>query len=223
MTLTVHHLENSRSQRLLWLLEELGLEYQIKRYSRHPQTMLAPQELKALHPLGKSPLLQETDGAIYAESGAIVEYVLDKYDDGRLRPASDHPDFQNFRFWLHYSEGSLMPLFLLKLILTRMVTGVPFFIKPIMKAVVAKVEAAFLGPQLDLHLSFINNALSGKCWILGDKITAADMQLMFPLEAGATRVDMSKYPNIMAYIKRAHGEAAYIKALERGGPYAYAS
>jgi len=220
--LKVHHLENSRSQRLLWLLEELGLEYELHIYKRNPETQLAPPELKKIHPLGKSPLLED-DGVVYAETGAIIEHVLEKHGQGRLQ-ATDEEGKRRQRFWLHYAEGSLMPILLLKLIFTKIESGpLPFFVKPVAKGIVKKVNQAFTDPQSKLHFDFVEAELGKSEWLAGDTLTVADVQMSFPLEAAASRFGHGgQYPKIRAFVDRVHGREAYKRALEKGGPYAYA-
>lgn len=223
MALVVHHLENSRSQRLLWLLEELGLDYTIERYARNPETLLAPPELMRVHPLGKSPLLED-EGSVIAESGAIIEHVLDTHGDGRMRPEPGTPEHAAHRFWIHYGEGSLMPPLLLRLVFGRVRSAkVPFFVKPIATRIADQVESSFIGPQIALHFGFIEKELEGREWFCKtQEPTGADVQMSFPLEAAASRVDLSPYPNIRAFVERVHARPAYQRALERGGPYAYA-
>lgn len=217
--IVVHHLNNSRSQRVLWLLEELGVPYELKLYQRDPKTMLAPPALKAVHPLGKSPLVTDA-GHTLAESGAILEYLLDHYGAGRLRPAADSADFQRYRFFMHYAEGSLMPLMLLALAFGRMTQGpVPFFAKPIVKGIAKTAQAQFIGPQLQLHLSHVEAELKGKRWLLGDKLSAADIQMSFPIEAAAVRSDLSVFPEIKRYLAQLRAEPGYQRALEKGGPF----
>ncbi len=219
--ITVHHLEDSRSQRILWLLEELEVAYEIKRYERDASTRLAPPALRAIHPLGKSPLVQDGDRVV-AETGAIITYLLDTYGEGRLRPEAGTPQRQQYEFWLHYAEGSLMPLLLVRLIFDRIRKApLPFFIKPVAKLLVGKVDDAFTSPQLNLHYDYINDQLNGTEWLVGDALTAADIQMSFPLEAGRTRMDYSAYPHIDAFVRRVHARPAYLRALEKGGPYAY--
>ena len=219
--LTVHHLEDSRSQRILWLLEELEVPYEIKRYERDKTTRLAPAELRAVHPLGKSPLIQDGDQVV-AETGAIITYLIDTYGEGRLRPSAGTPEYQRYDFWLHYAEGSLMPLLLVRLIFDRIRNGpLPFFIKPIAKLLVSKVDEAFTSPQLALHYGYINEQLNGSEWLVGSELTGADIQMSFPLEAGRTRMDYGAYPNVRAYVERVHARPAYQRALDKGGPYAY--
>jgi len=219
--ITVHHLNNSRSQRVLWLLEELGLPYEIKHYQRDAKTMLAPPELRAVHPLGKSPVI--TDGALtVAESGAIIEYLVDRYGAGRLKPAADSPAALRYRYWMHYAEGSAMPPLLMKLIFNRIESGpMPFFIKPIAKGIAAKVKSSFIQPQIDAHMNFIEAELAASGWFAGAEFTAADVQMSFPLEAAAQRGGASaKQPRISAFLQRIHARPAYQRALERGGAYA---
>lgn len=221
--LIVHHLNNSRSQRILWLLEELGLEYEIKFYQRDPKTMLAPPELKALHPLGKSPLLSDGD-VIVAESGAIIEYILETYGNGRLQPQPRTEASRKFRYWLHYSEGSAMSPLLLWLVFTRLPEGpVPFFMKPILRFVSKAVIRSFVQPQLRLHFDYMEAQLSKSPWFCGDELTAADIQMSFPIEAGATRLGFNENrPHLQSFLKRIHERPAYQRALARGGPYMYA-
>ncbi len=218
--ITVHHLENSRSQRVLWLLEELGCDYAVKRYERHKETSLAPPELKAVHPLGKSPVIDD-DGFVVAETGAIIEYLIDKYDDARLRPPTGSEAFHRYRFWTHYAEGSAFPPLLLKLITTRMATApMPFFAKPVAKKISKGVQDAFIDPQLKLHFDFIEDELGKSEWFAGDVMTGADIIMSFPLEAMASRGDGAARPRIAAFLDRIHERPAYQRALEKGGPYA---
>lgn len=208
MTIIVHHLENSRSQRILWMLEELGLPYEVKRYERNPKTMLAPPELKRVHPLGKSPVIQDGD-TIVAETGAIIEYLVEKAD-GRLGPPAHRDAVLRYRFYLHYAEGSVMPPLLVKLVLSR----VPIFGKAAQKRI---------QPMIDVHLDYLESQLAGREFFLGDELTAADIMLSFPLEAARARggLDASR-PNLTAWLDRIHARPAYQRALEAGGPYAYA-
>jgi glutathione S-transferase len=218
--LTVHHLNNSRSQRVLWLLEELGVPYEIKRYERDPKTMLAPPELRAVHPLGKSPVI--TDGGLtIAESGAIVEYLIDKYGQGRFAPASGTPERLRYTYWLHYAEGSAMPPLLLKLVALRIAGApMPFFAKPIARKIAATLQSSFIDPQLKLHLGYIDKELSATGWFVGNDFTAADVQMSFPLEAATARGGMNgQIPAIAGFLKRIHARPAYQRALERGGKY----
>jgi glutathione S-transferase len=219
--LTVHHLENSRSQRILWLLEELEVPYNIVRYKRNPQTMLAPPELKKVHPLGKSPVVTDGDGRVLAESGAIIETLIERHGQGRLAPAAGTPDFDRYRYWLHYAEGSAMPPLLLKLVFDRVEsTKMPFFVKPIAKAIAGKVKSSFISPQLTTHFDFMEGELSKQPWFAGSAFSGADIQMSFPLEAAASRggLDGSR-PRLMDWLARIHDRPAYKRALERGGPF----
>ena len=218
----VHHLNNSRSQRVLWLVEELELPYEIKFYARDKATMLAPPELKAVHPLGKSPVITDGDKTI-AESGAIVDYIVSTYGAGRLIPAEGSPERLRYNFWLHYAEGSAMTPLLLKLVFGVLPDRAPFFVKPIVKAIAATAQKSFIDPQLKLHTGFWENELSKSAWFAGDKFTAADIQMSFPVEAAASRAGVNEdYPNLMSFLADIHARPAYKRALEKGGPYAYA-
>jgi glutathione S-transferase len=220
--LTVHHLESSRSQRVLWLLEELGVDYEIKRYERNKKTMLAPPELLAVHPLGKSPVITD-DGNTIAESGAIVEYLIGKYGGGRFVPAAGTPEKLRYTYWLHYAEGSAMPPLLLKLVFEKMKSGpVPFFIKPVVRGIADKVLSMFVHPQLKLHAEYMEKALSEHPWFAGDELTGADFLMSFPLEAVAARAAKAvgvKTPHIDRFLATIKARPAYQRALERGGPY----
>ncbi|MCH9696247.1 MAG: glutathione S-transferase [Gammaproteobacteria bacterium] len=218
--ITLHHLENSRSQRIIWLLEELGVPYDIKKYARDSKTSLAPAELLELHPLGKSPLI--TDGGnTLAESGAIVEYLVDKYDDGRLRPAQGTPQQLSYTYWLHYAEGTFMPLMIVSLIINRIETApMPFFVKPVARGIVAKVQAGYLGPNVKRNLDFMEATLASSPWFCGESMTAADIQMSFAVEAAAVRTNLqTDYPNLAAYLSRIHALPKYRAALQKGGPY----
>lgn len=218
----VHHLENSRSQRVLWLLEELGLPYEVKRYERDPVTNLGPPELYDIHPLGKSPVI--TDGEIsVAETGAIFEYLVDTYDkSGRLKPAQGTQAARDYTYWLHYAEGSAMTNLLLKLVFTRLPGNAPLLLRPLVKGISGKAVAAFIDPRIAEHAVYWNQSLSKTGYFVGDQLTAADIMMSFPLEATASRGDISDLPNITAFVERCHAMPAYKAALEAGGPYAYA-
>ena len=222
--ITVHHLENSRSQRVLWLLEELGLPYEIRKYSRDPKTMLAPPELRQVHPLGKSPVI--TDGELtVAESGAIVEYLVERHGGGRLVPPVGTPERLRWRYWLHFAEGTAMPPLLLKLIFSRLPEQpMPFFVKPIARAISNKVLAAMVEPNLTRQLEFMEAELGRSEWFAGSDFSAADIQMSFPLEAAAQRAGLdARRPKLSAFLKRIHARPAYRTALERGGPYSFAN
>ncbi len=217
--LTVHHLNNSRSQRILWLLEELGLDYDIKRYERDPETMLAPDSLRQIHPLGKSPVITDDDLTL-AESGAIVEYLVDRYGQGQLAPAPGTPERLRYTYWLHYAEGSAMPPLLLNLVFQQVEEKTPFFLKPIAGAISGRAQSSFIQPQIALHLDYMESELNKAKWFVNDEFTAADIQLSFPLEAAATRAGLdASRPKLMAFLKRIHDRPAYQRALERGGKY----
>ena len=223
--ITVHHLNNSRSQRILWLLEELGVPYEIRKYQRDAKTMLAPPELTRVHPLGKSPVITD-DGITVAESGAIVEYLLETYGAGRLVPPAGTEERRRFRYWLHFAEGSAMPPLLLKLIFDRIGSGqgMPFFVRPIAKGIAAKVKRLMVEPNLARQLDFMEGELSRSEWFAGPEFSAADIQMSFPVEASAQRAGLdASRPKLMSFLKRIHSRPAYRRALERGGAYSFAT
>ncbi|MDO8456884.1 MAG: glutathione S-transferase [Burkholderiaceae bacterium] len=222
--ITVHHLNNSRSQRVLWLLEELGLDYEVKRYQRDAKTMLAPPALRQVHPLGKSPVI--TDGDItVAESGAIVEYLIDHYGALKLAPAAGTAERRRYTYWLHFAEGSAMSPLLMKLVFNHIEKApMPFFAKPIAKAIAKKTKDSFINPQIKQHLDYIEAELGKSTWFAGDEFSGADIQMSFPLEAAAARGGLdAKYPKATAFLKRIHARPAYKRALERGGEYSLLS
>ena len=218
--LIVHHLNNSRSQRILWLLEELGLPYEIVKYQRNAQTMLAPPELLRVHPLGKSPVVT-VDGLTLAESGAIIETLVERYGDVRLAPPPGSPEAVRYRYWLHYAEGSAMPPLLLKLVFDKIEkTPMPFFVKPIAKAISGKAKSGFITQQITTHLDFMEAELGKSTWFAGDEFTGADIQMSFPVEAAQARGGLNaSRPKLMAYLERIQARPAYQRALERGGPF----
>ena len=221
--ITVHHLNDSRSQRVLWLLEELGLPYEIKHYQRDSKTMLAPPELRAVHPLGKSPVI--TDGeATVAESGAIIESLIDRHGNGRLRPAIGTPEFLQYRYWLHFAEGSAMSPLLMKLVFDKVASSpMPFFAKPIARGISAQVLKSFVMPNIERQLDFMESELAQRPWFAGAEFSAADIQMSFPLEASAQRAGLdARRPKLNDWLRRIHARPAYKKALERGGPYSFA-
>jgi glutathione S-transferase len=220
--IVVHHLNNSRSQRVLWLLEELGVAYEVKRYERDAKTMLAPPSLLAVHPLGKSPVI--VDGTVtVAESGAIVEYLIDHYGAGRLIPPAGTPQRLRYTYWLHYAEGSAMPPLLLKLVFDRVANSpAPWPISAVARSIAKTVQTSFIGPQLKRHLDYMESELAANTWFAGENFTAADVQMSFPLEAAAVRAGLNaSRPHLMAFLDRIHARDAYKRALERGGPYSY--
>lgn len=218
--ITVHHLNNSRSQRVLWLLEELGLEYEIVRYQRDAKTMLAPPELRKVHPLGKSPVITE-DGLTIAESGAIVEYLVERHGKGKLKPASGTAEQLRYTYWLHYAEGSAMPPLLMSLVFRRIPTQpMPFFVRPVARGISDKVLTSFIEPQLKQHRDYLEGELKNREWFAGDEFTAADIQMSFPVEAFAARGGLGgKKSRLADWLKRIQARPAYERALERGGPY----
>lgn len=222
--ITVHHLNNSRSQRILWLLEELGVPYEIKKYERDPNTMLAPASLLQVHPLGKSPVITDGDVTV-AESGAIIEYLLERYGQGRLRPAAGTPERLRYTYWLHFAEGSAMPPLLLKLIFDQIPKSpMPFFAKPIARGISSKVLAAFVEPNLKRQLDFMEAELGKSAWFAGDEFSAADIQMSFPVETAAQRAGLNaSRPKLMSFLQCIHARPAYKRALERGGHYIYAA
>ena len=215
--ITVHHLENSRSQRILWLLEELNLPYELKVYQRNKETLLAPPELKAIHPLGKSPVI--TDGKrVVAESALIISYLVDKYGEGKLKPTTED-DLLRYQYWLHYSEGSLMTPLLMELVFSKVESApMPFFAKPIAKKIAQTVRASWVKPQLKLHLDFLEDELKKSDWFAGSDFTAADIMMSYPLEAASVKGSMGR-PKLDAFVKKVTERPAYKKAIERGGPF----
>ena len=201
--LTVHHLNNSRSQRILWLLEELGTPYEIKKYQRMEGIPLAPPELKQVHPLGKSPVITDGDKTI-AESGAIVEYVLERYGNGRMRPKPGTDDHWKYVEWMHFAEGSAMLPLLMALYSTLLGDA-----------------ASPLQPRIDSeianHLSYMEAALGDRQFFVGNELTGADIQMLFILEAAGSR--LAPYPRLVAYRDRMHARPAYQRGIEKGGPY----
>jgi glutathione S-transferase len=218
--ITLHHLENSRSQRVLWLLEELGVPYTVKFYKRDPKTMLAPPELRKVHPLGKSPVITDGKTAV-AESGAIIEYLVGQHGGGRLVPAEGTPEKLRYTYWLHFAEGSAMPPLLMKLVFDKVRTApVPFFIKPIVKGIANKVTASYIEPNIESQLAFMEAELAKRPWFAGDEFSAADIQMSFPLEAAAARAGLgARYPKLIDWLARIHARPAYARALEKGGPF----
>jgi len=217
--ITVHHLEKSRSQRVLWLLEELGLDYELKAYERDSKTMLAPKSLQAVHPLGKSPVI--TDGDItVAESGAIIEYLIERYDTkGTLKPEAGTQAALDYRYWLHYAEGSLMTPLLLALVFARLPSQpMPFFIRPVVKGLSSKVTESYIRPQLRTHFKFVEERLAASAWFAGKQFSAADIQMSYPLQAALQRGGM-KLPKVREFVARIEARPAYQRAEARGGPF----
>ena len=204
----VHHLNNSRSQRVLWLLEEIGAPYEVVRYERDKKTMLAPKDLRRIHPLGKSPIIED-NGRTIAETGLIVEYLVQRYGTD-LAPPNGSDSYWRYKYWLHYAEGSLMPPLLLKLVIDRL-------------GLLGRPARPFVGAQLKLHLDFLEGELAGGPWFLGERFSAADIMMSFPIEAARARAGLDQTrPKLMDFLKRIHGRDAYKRALEKGGAYVYA-
>lgn len=219
--IVVHHLNNSRSQRVLWLLEELDLPYEVKRYQRDRKTMLAPPELRAVHPLGKSPVIED-DGQVLAESGAIIEYLAERYGEGRLVPGAGTPEHLRYRYWMHFAEGTAQPPLLLKLLFDRVETGpMPFFARPIARAIARRAKAGYVQPNIDRNLDFMESELAQRDWFAGPEFSAADVQMSFPLEAARVRGGLdARRPRLMDFLERIHARPAYRRAIEKGGEYA---
>jgi glutathione S-transferase len=214
----VHHLEKSRSQRIVWLLEELGIPYEIEHYKRDPNTMLAPDSLRRVHPLGKSPVITDGD-TVVAESGAIIEYLVEKHGGGRLKPAVDDPNWLNYQYWLHYAEGSLMPLMVMKLIFSRVPKApMPFFAKPIAKKISGGMVGGFVQPRIEEQLRLVESHLASHTWFAGEALTAADVQMSFPLQAAGARANLDALPHIRDFIQRVEARPAYQRGIERTGP-----
>lgn len=221
--IVVHHLENSRSQRVLWLLEELGVPYEVKRYERDKTTNLAPGELARVHPLGKSPIIDD-DGRILAETAAILEHIVDTKGEGRLAPAKDSPNYLRYRYWMHAAEGSFMPPLVLALFLIRMETApMPFFAKPIAKRLTKAVRDGYLNHTTKALFDYLDSELGKSPFLAGDELTVADIMMSFPCEAALQRVEAAKKcRNLKAYVDRLHLRPAFVRALKKGGPYAFA-
>jgi len=221
--ITVHYLNNSRAQRVIWLLEELEVPYEVKRYERDPKTIRAPATLKTVHALGKSPVI--TDGnATIAESGAIVEYLVRRYGEGKLAPDLLSPAYNDYVYWLHFAEGSLMPPLVMRLVFEKIKSSpMPFFIKPVARMLSDMVMRTYLGPEIVSALRFIDAYLADRDWFAGNRFSAADVQMSFPLEASVARdlVHEGNYPNVYRYVKRFQARPAYLAAMSKGGDYEY--
>ena len=221
--ITVHHLNNSRSQRVLWMLEELDVPYEIRFYERDPKTMQAPESLKKVHPLGKSPVITDGD-LVVAESGLITDYLARTYGKDTMPPPDSGQAWLDYNYWLHYAEGSLMPPLLIRLVFEKVKTSpMPFFIKPVAKGIADKTNQSFIGPMIDTHMDFVEAHLANNTWFLGDSLSAADFQMSFPLEASVARgIVGDNRPNITAWVERVHARPAYQRGLEKGGEYDFA-
>jgi len=220
--LVVHHLNNSRSQRVLWLLEELGVPYEVQHHQRDAKTMLAPPGLRAIHPLGKSPVIVDGD-VVLPETGAIVDWIVERYGNGRLVPPAGTAERSRWTYWLHYAEGSAMPPLLMKLVFSRLPANAPFFLRPVVKTIAARAQAGFVDPSLKLHFDYWESELGKSEWFAGNEFSAADVMMSFPVEAAANRGDaLNGRPRLKAFLEKIHARPAYRRALEKGGPYAYA-
>ena len=218
----VHHLENSRSQRVLWLLEELSAPYDIKRYDRVPDTGMGPPDLYALHPLGKSPII-EIDGVMIAETGAIFEYLLELFDgDNVLHPRSGSDLHRNHIYWLHYAEGSAMMPLLMKLVFSAIPDRAPSVFKSVFGHLLRPVHKKFIDPRIAEHVAYWDQHLAATGWFGGEEMSAIDIMMSFPLEAASQRIDLSDYSNVRSFLTRIHQRPGYQTALDRGGPYIYA-
>ncbi len=220
--LIVHHLNNSRSQRVLWLLEELAVPYEVKHYQRDSKTMLAPSELRAVHPLGKSPVITHGDRVI-AETGAIVTYLVDNFGDGRLMPAGGTEDRLRYIYWLHFAEGSAMPPLVMTLLLKEMSKKAPAIVRPVARMIASAVQKGYTGPTIAAQLDYIESELTAAPWFAGGAFSAADIMMSFPLEAASDRIGLGKRTRTRDWLARIHDRPAYKAALEKGGPYAYAA
>jgi glutathione S-transferase len=218
--ITVHHLNNSRSQRVLWLLEELGVDYRIEAHERDPATMRAPAQVRGVHPLGKLPVIIDGDLTL-AESGAIVEYLVERYGGGRLAPAPDAPERLRYLYWMHYAEGSIMPPLLLRLVFDQIETGpMPFLARPIVRALARAVKDKFIGPEIERNLDFAEAELGRTAWFVGDELTAADIMMSFPVQVAAAKGGLdARRPRLAAWLERVEARPAFQRSVERGGPY----
>ena len=222
--IVVHHLNNSRSQRVLWLLEELGLPYEITRNQRDPKTLLAPRALREVHPLGKSPVLADGEVTL-AESGAIIEYLVERHGSGRLRPPLGTPERVRYTYWLHFAEGSAMPPLVMKLVFDRIEKGpMPFLLRPLLRpmtrGIAGRVKKGFIEPNIARQLDYMEEELERQPWFAGGEFSAADVQMSFPVEAAAVRGGLNtSRPRLMDWLARIHAREAYRRALERGGEF----
>ena len=221
--ITLHHLNNSRSQRIIWLLEELNLDFEIRSYERDLMTYQAPESLKKIHPLGKAPVLEDA-GQVIAESAVIIDYLINQYAL-HLKPSGEYKEQLSYQYWMHYAEASLMPFMVMKLVFEKIKTSpMPFFAKPIAKIIVNKANMSFIAPNIATHMQYIEKHLSEREWFCGNEISGADFQMIFPLEAAVARnlVNNEEYPNIVRYVRQVHSRPAYQAALDVSGDYDYA-
>ena len=217
--LTLHHLENSQSIRVLWLLEELNAEYEIIHYKRDTETSLAPEEYKKLHIMGTSPCITD-DQMVLPETNAILDYIMDKFGDHRLRPDEKAPQRADYLYWFHSAQGSFMPLLLDSLIFKRMVRKVPFIIRPIIRFVVDKVKTNYLDARLEKVLTHVEKTLGSSTWFAGEQFTAADIVMGYCMDVAAVRVGMDcRYPNAHRFIKQMRSRPAFKRAMQKNGPF----
>jgi glutathione S-transferase len=216
--ITVHHLEQSRSHRIVWALEELGVEYDIKVYKRE-KTLLAPPELRAVHPLGKSPVITDGDLTL-AESGAILDYLVERHGGGRLIPAPGSDERRRYTYWMHYAEGSLMPFLVLKLVARRIQSApVPFFLRPMVKSIGGRLQVQYVDLEIARHVEYLEGELGQRSWFAGPDFTAADIQMSYPIESAISRAGVdSTRPNLWRFVEAIRARPAYQRAAERGGP-----
>jgi len=215
--LTLHHLENSRSFRILWLLEEAGLEYELRLYSRDAENSFAPDFAKKVHPLGKFPMLTDGERAV-VETGAIIDYLADRYDLGGLVPDRASADYHSYRYWLHAAEGTLMPLLVMKLMWNRLTTRTPFFIRPGARLLAGKVQELYLTGATENFFDLMEGSLGRTAWFAGDRFSAADIQMGYPVEAAAVRAGLDdRYPRLQSFIREIRARPAYQRALDKGG------
>lgn len=215
--ITLYVLKQSRAQRIAWLLEELNLDYQIEVFDRDSKTKLAPTEMRKIHPLGKSPMIKDGD-LVLAESGAIVEYLIQKYGNGRLAISADQPEYVHYLHWLHYAEGSLILPLILQLVFRKIDNSpMPFFVKPIAKKITGQVRKSFIEPQLKLHFDYVEQALNGKSYFVGEQLTGADFMMGFPIQAVKNSEIFAHSPNIRAYVERIENTESYLRAEQKLG------
>lgn len=220
--LKIYHLENSRSQRIIWLAQELGLEYEVVRFNRDKKTNLAPKEFMDIHPLGKAPVIDD-GGVIVAESGAIIEYLVNKYDvEYKLHPQQEEANFKDYIYWLHFAEGSLMSPLVMRYIHLNAYKKTPLIFKPVAKLIFSAIDAGYLNKHISTLFSYIESHLDSHRYFLGESLSAVDIMMSFPLEAAISgRINRSDYPRIVEYINTIQSNENYQEAIRVGGPYAY--
>ncbi len=217
--IVVHHLERSRSERIVWLLEEMGLPYEIKFYKRDPKTMLAPKALFAVHPLGHAPVVVDEDGAVLIESGAIIDTLLKRHDvDDKLRPVEGTPEHLAYTTFLHFAEGSMMPPLLIRLLFGAMTEKAPALVRPLVKGITAFPEKLYVGPNIRRTLDFLEGELKTRAWFAGPEFTGADIQMSFPLAMARQRGGLDgRWPKLMDFLKRVDARPAHRAAKAKIG------